>query len=732
MKKILSLLALLMLTVTAAWADDFYRLAGQEVLFGSDWDGTDTNNNMTQDGSIYKWEKTGVTLSSNVEFKVVKNGVDWIPEGFGNNYVLSISTGKKYDVTITYDPSNKTVNATATESITKVEIRGSFNGWAEPTDGLVMQKQSGTNNYVATLDLTDINNDVQFKLVLNNKVYWLGYDNLSRNAPDGWIEESTSDGNVLLKNGSTGYKTYTVTATWTPTADATTGWSLTIEGKDERPAVYYAAGVEALWGVNWTIDESNKLTEDGEGNYTITKDNIELSAGNYGYKVVKVVGEVQTWIPDPGDAKLLSIEEAGIYSVTLTLDPTELLSSESYNAVATWTSDIYTVYGAFYDGEGEHASILGTAWNPTITANDMVKGEGNVYTKTYSNVDLTPGNFQLKVGKNHSGDINYPDGANYQLNIAAAGMYDIEVTFNADSKVVSATATPVEDAYTVVGDEDLTGYDWQIKEANHMTLNTTSGYYEWTANDIIVSETVQPEFKVWKKDDTWYPSGYNNNWKITLTAIGAKVAGKYNIKITFDASNNGIGVTATKTHEAITISNEKGWATTVTNSALDFSAQTFKAYTATLDGTTVTLAEASDVPAETGLVLKGGPDTYYVPVIESSSKGKGSLSGSSTESYTVGSEDNYDCFGLTIKGENAQFVKINNGVVIPAKKAFLKTAPNLARELIVMFEGETTGIETVNAEQATLKGEMYNLAGQKVNNDFKGIVINNGKKVMMK
>lgn len=728
MKKILSLLTLLMLTVTTAWAQTWTVAGNNAALFDTTWDETNTDNDMTLVDGVYKWEKSGVELTAGtIEFKVVKDH-DWGTAFPASNYGLNIPAAKKYDITITFNESTKEVNATATESITKVEIRGSFNDWATPTDGLIMDKQGDTNEYVATLDLTDINNDVQLKLVLNDKVYWLGYDNLSRNAPDGWIEKSTSDGNVLLKNGSTGYKTYTVTATWTPSADATTGWSLTIAGKDERPAVYYAAGVPDVWGVSWTIDESNKLTENGEGKYTITKNGLVLNAGNYDYKVVKVVGEVQTWIPDPGDAKLLSIEEAGIYSVTLTLDPTEPLSSESYNAVATWTSDIYTVYGAFYDGEGEHASILGTTWNPAITDNDLVKGEGNVYTKTYGNVDLTAGNFQLKVGKNHSDAINYPDGTNYQLDIDAAGMYDIEVTFNADSKVVSATATPVADAYTVVGDEELTGYNWAVEAANHMTLNKTDGVYEWTAENIIVSTTAQPEFKVWKKDDTWYPSG--DNWKITLDYVG-NIPGKYNIKITFNALNNGIGVTATKTHEAVTISNEKGWATTVTNSALDFSSESFKAYTATLDGTTVTLNEVSDVPAETGLVLKGDPDTYYVPVIANSETPKGSLRGSSTDSYNV-NDSHMHCFGLTIKNETAQFVKIENGVTIPAKKAFLETPPTPARELTVVFEGETTGIETVNAEKATLKGEMYNLAGQKVNNNFKGIVINNGKKVMMK
>ena len=43
----------------------------------------------------------------------------------------------------------------------------------------------------------------------------------------------------------------------------------------------------------------------------------------------------------------------------------------------------------------------------------------------------------------------------------------------------------------------------------------------------------------------------------------------------------------------------------------------------------------------------------------------------------------------------------------------------------------TTGIQTVKASQ-TADGVVYNLAGQKVGNDFKGIVIKDGKKMLQK
>ena len=43
-----------------------------------------------------------------------------------------------------------------------------------------------------------------------------------------------------------------------------------------------------------------------------------------------------------------------------------------------------------------------------------------------------------------------------------------------------------------------------------------------------------------------------------------------------------------------------------------------------------------------------------------------------------------------------------------------------------------TGIESVKAAAAKADSAIYNLAGQKVNNDFKGIAIQNGKKVILK
>ena len=50
---------------------------------------------------------------------------------------------------------------------------------------------------------------------------------------------------------------------------------------------------------------------------------------------------------------------------------------------------------------------------------------------------------------------------------------------------------------------------------------------------------------------------------------------------------------------------------------------------------------------------------------------------------------------------------------------------------VIQIGGEGTGIEAVKADQK-FNGAIYNLAGQKVNANYKGVVIQNGKKFIQK
>ena len=408
-----------------------------------------------------------------------------------------------------------------------------------------------------------------------------------------------------------------------------------------------------------------------------------------------------------------------------------------FAAPASYPNDDYAGFTAYTAGNGENGSasagtvyIINPVYDGKILVGVWLNANKNFYITEDGNALEGFNGITIPYKANTAYEFDVKAGSEYKVYCTGSklGFFGFDYTFD----------KPV--TYTVVGTTDMTGTDpaWKIDDANNMVLNGETGLYEWTNDDIIVSSTTIPEFKVVKNGTTYYPAGdASTNWKITLGAISADVAGKYNLKITFNPSTDAIGVTATeKTAEEVTIG-ASGWATTVTNSPLDFSAigEYVEAYTATLSGTTVTLNKVENVPAETGLVLKGATGTHYIPVIASSSTAKGNLGFSSTLTYTV--DDSYKkCFGLTIKNEKAQFVKIKNAEVIPAQKAFLEVEPSTpANEFTVVFEdesGEATGIQTLNAERNTLYGETYNLAGQKVNKSYKGLVISNGIKVVIK
>lgn len=82
------------------------------------------------------------------------------------------------------------------------------------------------------------------------------------------------------------------------------------------------------------------------------------------------------------------------------------------------------------------------------------------------------------------------------------------------------------------------------------------------------------------------------------------------------------------------------------------------------------------------------------------------------------------------EGINASIVKAD-GVKISPFRAYFTGIPEGASAKLNFIDGEATGINGVNAEAAA-DGAIYNLAGQKVSAAYKGIVIKNGKKYLVK
>ena len=154
-----------------------------------------------------------------------------------------------------------------------------------------------------------------------------------------------------------------------------------------------------------------------------------------------------------------------------------------------------------YTVAGSSDVAFGTAWTPSVEANDMVLVEG-LYTWEKENLTLAAGNIEFKVCEDHAWTNCWP-AQNYVLNIAEAGIYTVKITFNAETKDVAAVATKTGDA-VVIPTSAMHGNflgswantdNFAIADGNataSLTLNLAAGNYEfgmriggagnWTAN----------------------------------------------------------------------------------------------------------------------------------------------------------------------------------------------------------------------------------------------------------
>ena len=90
---------------------DKYVVAGVSGLCGSEWNGTDENNRMTHMGDgIFSAVFTDVAVGTNYEFKVVKNGAEWIGDSTGSNILFDVT--EICDVTVTYNSADNTITVT--------------------------------------------------------------------------------------------------------------------------------------------------------------------------------------------------------------------------------------------------------------------------------------------------------------------------------------------------------------------------------------------------------------------------------------------------------------------------------------------------------------------------------------------------------------------------------------------------------------------------------------------
>lgn len=97
--------------------------------------------------------------------------------------------------------------------------------------------------------------------------------------------------------------------------------------------------------------------------------------------------------------------------------------------------------------------------------------------------------------------------------------------------------------------------------------------------------------------------------------------------------------------------------------------------------------------------------------------------------------DGTNFYGFTTKDGVSGFVRVAKDVAVPLGKGYLQLTGNTAAAPVfysINIGGGTTGIGQVEVEKATANSAIYNLAGQRVDASYKGVVIKNGKKYVNK
>ena len=437
---------------SSSTGEDVYLVAGTENLTGYSWVGDPnvaTENVMNKMGNMYMRTFANVGPIDVFEFKIVKNGSEWIGDETGNNFKFkNTSTG---NVQITYNPVSGAVTCTGkyVEKISELSIdamRAVGNGSDAWLNGVAW----------------DPANDLNLMTEVSDKVYQLTMND---------VEAFDNYEVKFAANGS-----------W---AD---NWGI-------------ADGTTVEFGVpmNATYNKNNiKLPFSAEdtGVYDITL-TLDLNGFDYSTKTGGTITIDATPVEASSDAPSSeepSSEEPSSEEPSSEDPSSEEPSSEEPSSEEP-SSDVYVVAGT--------EAFTGYFWigDPGVATENVMVKDGDVYTITYEDVEPMDG-VEFKIVKNKTDWIGSTGNANFSFNVVEP--CDITITYNPATGEVTYTGTGVEEivdidieAMYIVGNGDetwLNGANWDPAADDNMMTKVGDGVYQYVAEGVEAFSNYQFKF----------------------------------------------------------------------------------------------------------------------------------------------------------------------------------------------------------------------------------------------
>lgn len=347
---------------------------------------------------------------------------------------------------------------------------------------------------------------------------------------------------------------------------------------------------------------------------------------------------------------------------------------------------------------GEKA-LCGSSWDPTDTSNDMV-ADGSTFRLVKQNVMLTTKAWEYKVVKNHALDESYGAGeGNALLQIEEDGAYTVTFTFdpaNPEPLAVAVKTGEYVKTWTVAGVGELCGSAWDPADTSNDMTSEDGVNYKWTRTELALDKATPYGFKV-VADHAW-DEAYggaaggqtSDNYEITLTEPGL-----YTVEITFNSDAHTIAVVTTKTGDYVF--GEKTW---------------------TICGVEALCGSNWDPTDTSNDMVKTGEGEYSL------TKYNVAMIADTEYEYKVAANHAWtESYGLD--GGNA-FVTAPADGFYDVEFVFL-----LDTKTLDATPSESAGINSMKVN-FTKSEPIYNLQGQRVTVGFKGIGIQNGRKVIVK
>ncbi len=226
------------------------------------------------------------------------------------------------------------------------------------------------------------------------------------------------------------------------------------------------------------------------------------------------------------------------------------------------------------------------------------------------------------------------------------------------------------------------------------------------------------------------------NATFEFTTSNAFAATHRAVKLVMSSKDQNVAVGSIIISSAIPVTiTDADYATFVSDKKTDFAGTGITAYTAKVNGNSVTLTSIEKVPANTPVVVYkdvAATTTFAVPVTTADIAEVSENDLWVSDGTTATSANNVYVLGNNTEGIG--FYKWTGASSLSAGKVYLNVPAESRDYLTFAFEDQATGVgaSLMNSEKCKVNSDIFDLQGRRVVNPTKGLYIVNGKKVIVK